>query len=118
MKQISEVFKSQRQSCGTRVIKKVLSRQDCRVSRRRISHLMKSAGMVCKTKKKFKATTYSKHNHPVAENVLDRNFTVEKPNQVWVGDITYVWTTEGWLYLATIIDLFSRKIVGWSMADG
>ncbi len=71
--------------------------------------------MYCKTKKKFKATTNSKHNNPVAPNILNRQFTVAKPNQAWVGDITYIWTAEGWLYLATVIDLYSRRIVGWSM---
>jgi len=76
---------------------------------------MKKAGLFCKTKKKFKATTNSKHNYPVAPNLLNRIFKSDKTNQTWVGDITYVWTKEGWLYLATVIDLFSRKIVGWSM---
>lgn len=66
-------------------------------------------------KRKFKATTNSKHNHPVAPNLLNQDFTVEKPNQVWVTDITYIATKEGWLYLAIILDLFDRKIVGWSM---
>jgi len=69
-----------------------------------------------KQKKKFKATTNSKHNLPVAENLLERQFSVDQPNAAWVGDITYITTEEGWLYLATWIDLCSRKIVGWSMA--
>lgn len=114
---IKEIFKDQREGCGTRVIKKVLSRQGYRISRRRIGLLMKQAGLFCKTKRKFKATTNSRHNNPVAQNILKREFTVEKPNQVWVGDITYIWTNEGWLYLATVIDLFSRRIVGWSMSN-
>jgi len=113
--QIKTIFEEQRNGCGTRVIKKSLQRQGYKVSRRRIGRLMKKAGLFCKTKKKFKATTNSKHNYPVAPNLLNRQFTVAKPNQAWVGDITYVWTNEGWLYLATVIDLFSRKIVGWSM---
>lgn len=112
---IKEIFEGQRGGCGTRVIKKALSRQDKRVSRRRIGRLMREAGLFCKTKKKFKATTNSKHNYPVAPNLLNRNFTAIRPNQKWVGDITYVATAEGWLYLATVIDLFSRKVVGWSM---
>ena len=73
--------------------------------------------MVCKTVKKFKATTNSKHNEAISPNLLNRHFKVDAPNQVWVGDITYIWTDMGWLYLATVIDLFSRKVVGWSMAD-
>jgi len=112
---IKEVFDSQRYGCGTRTIKKVLTRQGYRVSRRRIGRLMKAEGLFCKTKKKFKATTNSKHDNPVAPNRLNREFTANKPNQKWVGDITYIWTSEGWLYLATVIDLFSRKVVGWSM---
>ena len=112
---IKSFFEEQRQSCGTRVIKRLLSRENHQVSRRRIGRLMKNANLFCKTVKKFKATTNSKHNYPVAPNLLDRQFTVHQPNQAWVGDITYIWTAEGWLYLATVIDLFSRKVVGWSM---
>ncbi len=112
---IKEVFDSQRNGCGTRTIKKALARQGYRVSRRRIGRLMKAAQLFCKTKRKFKATTDSKHDDPVAPNRLNREFTAEKPNQKWVGDITYIWTSEGWLYLATVIDLFSRRVVGWSM---
>ncbi len=112
---IKEIFEEQKMGCGTRTIKKALSRQGKRVSRRRIGRLMSEADLVCKTKKKFKTTTDSKHNKPIAPNRLNREFTAEKPNQKWVGDITYVWTAEGWLYLATVIDLFSRKVVGWSM---
>ncbi len=112
---IKGIFNNQRKGCGTRVIKKALLRQGYQVSRRRIGRLMKKLGLFCKTSKKFKATTNSKHNYPVAPNRLNRQFTVKKPNQAWVGDITYVWTAEGWLYLATVIDLFSRKVVGWSM---
>jgi len=79
------------------------------VSRRRIGRLMKQAGLVCKTQKKFKATTDSKHNQPVSPNQLKREFSVSQPDRYYVGDITYVWTLEGWLYLAVVIDLFSRK---------
>lgn len=112
---ITDIFEGQQKGCGTRTIKKALSRKGDQVSRRRIGKLMKKAGLFCKTKKKFKATTNSKHDNPIAPNYLDRKFTVDNPNDVWVGDITYVWTTEGWLYLATVIDLFSRRVVGWSM---
>jgi transposase InsO family protein len=78
---------------------------------------MRAAGLVCKTKRKFKATTNSKHNLAVADNLLDRQFTVQQPNQAYVGDITYIHTQEGWLYLAVVIDLYSRQVVGWSMAE-
>ena len=70
-----------------------------------------------KAAKKFKATTNSSHSLPVAENLLQQDFTAQRPNQVWVGDITYIATDEGWLYLAVVLDLFSRKVVGWSMSD-
>ena len=112
---ITDIFEGQRRGCGTRTIKKALSRKNYHTSRRRIGKLMKKENLVCKTKKKFKATTNSKHDNPIAPNLLDRQFTVEKPNEVWVGDITYIWTAEGRLYLATVIDLFSRRVVGWSM---
>jgi len=114
---IKEIFGQQRNGCGTRTIKKALLRLGYRVSRRRIGRLMRAEGLFCKTKKKFKATTNSKHDNPVAPNRLNREFTVDKPNQKWVGDITYIWTAEGWLYLATVIDLYSRKMVGWSMSN-
>lgn len=70
-----------------------------------------------KAARKFKATTNSKHNLPVAPNLLQQDFTATQPNQKWVGDITYLWSDEGWLYLATVIDLYSRRVVGWSMSE-
>lgn len=78
--------------------------------------LMKLAGVKAKQPRKFKATTDSKHQLPVAPNLLDRQFKAAEPNRAWVSDITYLWTAEGWLYLAVIIDLFSRKVVGWSLS--
>ena len=78
---------------------------------------MKTENIRAKRSKKFKATTNSKHNLPVADNLLNRDFTAKKANQCWVGDITYYWTDEGWLYLAAFIDIFSRRIVGWSMSS-
>jgi transposase InsO family protein len=77
--------------------------------------LMKLAGVSAKQKRKFKVTTDSKHNLPVAPNLLNREFNVVEPDQVYVSDITYIWTNEGWLYLAIVLDLFSRQIVGWSL---
>ena len=78
---------------------------------------MREMGLSCKTKKKFKMTTDSKHQLPISPNVLARDFTASMPNEKYVGDITYIWTQEGWLYLAVVIDLFSRKIVGWSIQN-
>ncbi|SHI29189.1 Integrase core domain-containing protein [Desulfosporosinus lacus DSM 15449] len=78
---------------------------------------MRENGIRSKTVKKYKATTNSNHNLPVAENLLNRNFSADKPNQKWVSDITYISTDEGWLYLAGVMDLCGRAIVGFSMAE-
>ncbi len=83
--------------------------------RSRAKTIMKLAGVEAKQKKKFKATTDSKHNMPVSPNLLQRDFNVLQHNLAWVGDITYIWTAEGWLYLAVVIDLYSRRVVGWSI---
>jgi putative transposase len=88
-----------------------------RVSRKRVARLMGELGLESRRKRRFKATTDSKHALPVAENVLDRKFEVEAPNVAWATDITYVWTSEGWLYLAAILDLFSRRVVGFAMSE-
>jgi putative transposase len=114
---IQSLFAKSRATYGTRRIRQSLEKQNLSVGRRRLGRLMRSAGLVCKTKRKFKVTTNSKHNLPVADNLLDRNFTVQQVNQAYVGDITYIRTQEGWLYLAVVIDLYSRQVVGWSMAE-
>ena len=81
----------------------------------RVARLMSEAGWRSRVKKKFKATTNSKHSLPIAPNLLEQDFSADSPNHVWVSDITYIWTDEGWLYLATTMDLHSRAIVGWAM---
>ena len=116
-KLIKETFISSRQTYGTRRIKHALFKGGFQVSRRRIGALMKAQGLSCKTKRKFRVTTDSKHQLPIAPNLLSREFTVAQPDKCYVGDITYIATESGWLYLAVVIDLFSRKVVGWSMAD-
>ena len=85
-------------------------------SEHRVARLMRQHGIRAKTVRKFRVTTNSKHAFPVAPNLLDRQFAVSRPNAVWVSDITYIWTTEGWLYLAGVMDLYSRRIVGWAMS--
>jgi putative transposase len=97
-----------------RVWKKLLA-QGVRVSKDRVQRLMKLHGIKAKTKRRFKATTDSNHNLPVAPDLLQRDFSPACPDQVWSTDITYLWTDEGWLYLTVILDLFSRQVVGWSM---
>lgn len=84
---------------------------------KRVARIMAEQGLRGRRKPKFCKTTDSNHDLPVAANVLDRNFEVDEPDRAWVGDITYVWTLEGWLYLAVIVDLFSRRVVGWAIAD-
>lgn len=92
-----------------------LRKDGVRVGKQRLQRLMRQHGIRAKGKKRFKVTTDSNHDLPIAPNLLDRQFTVTKPDTVWVGDITYIPTDEGWLYLAVVIDLFSRQVVGWSM---
>ena len=81
----------------------------------RVERLMRENGIRARHKRRFKVTTDSKHGLPVAANLLDRNFTPAAPNQVWTSDITYLWTDEGWLYLAIVLDLFNREVIGWSL---
>lgn len=100
---------------GSRWIRRALLNMGYQVSRRRVCRFMKEQNLCCKTKRKFKHTTDSNHQLPVVPNLLNRNFTAAKPNQVYVGDITYIPTLEGWLYVAVVIDLFSRQVVGWAM---
>jgi putative transposase len=85
------------------------------VGRKRVARLMQEEGIEGQRKRRFRVTTDSRHSHPIAANHLNRNFTASAPNKVWVTDITYIWTREGWMYLAAILDLFSRRVVGWSM---
>lgn len=100
---------------GSRRMAQELKALGFRCGKHKAGTLMKLAGVAAKQRKRFKATTDSNHRLPVAPNLLNRRFSVTTPSWVWVGDITYVWTSEGWLYLAVVIDLYSRRIVGWSM---
>lgn len=115
--EIKLVFNDSKNRYGYRKVYRQLKQDGIECSENRVSSLMHKNKLYSKVKKKFKATTNSKHNFPVADNILDRQFTVESPNTHWVGDISYIWTNEGWVYLATVIDLYSRKIVGWSVRD-
>ena len=102
---------------GERRIQKALNELGFPVGRRKTAQLMKEANVWVRYKKKYKATTNSNHKKPVYDNELEQDFNVQHPNQAWVQDITYIWTSEGWLYLAVVIDLYSRKVVGWSMGS-
>jgi putative transposase len=113
---IKQAFEDSRQTYGTRRIQDDWDKQGQRVSRIRIGRLMRQEGLRCKTRRQFRATTNSNHTLPVAPNRLDRQFQGVEPDRVYVGDITYVATGEGWLYLAVFLDLFSRQVVGWAMS--
>ncbi|MDH5769512.1 MAG: IS3 family transposase, partial [Nitrospirota bacterium] len=115
--EIKESYKNSRRAYGSPRITEDLQANGTRWGKNRIARLMKIHGIVGKAKKKFKATTNSKHNLPVAPNLLNQDFVAEKPNTVWVSDITYISTLEGWLYLVVILDLYSRQAVGWAMSD-
>jgi transposase InsO family protein len=117
MEQIRQIHKKSKYTYGSPRVTEELKINYVHVSRRRVARLMQKAGIRSITKKKFVATTDSKHNYPVAPNLLNREFMVEVPGKVWVSDITYIRTIEGWLYLTVIIDLFDRKVIGWSMSS-
>ena len=99
---------------GSPRVLRALRKQGKRVGKKRIERLMRREGIVGKKRKKFCVTTNSRHADPIAPNVLQRDFEAARPNEAWVTDVTYVWTHEGWLYLAAILDLCSRRIVGWA----
>jgi transposase InsO family protein len=112
---LKPLFEHSRRTYGTRRLKSELRSKGFVVSRRRIGRLMEKSGLKVKTKKKYKVTTDSKHKDPISPNLLQRQFDVDKPDGYYVGDITYIKIQGGWLYLAVVIDLYSRKVVGWSM---
>jgi putative transposase len=114
---VRAAHKQSKGTYGARRIAKEIKAHGSSCGRFKAETLMKMAGVAAKQKKKFKATTDSKHNLPVAPNLLNRQFEVEKPDKVYVSDITYIWTNEGWLYLAVVLDLFSRQVVGWSLSN-
>ena len=114
---VREIAEGSDYSYGSRRMKRALNALGYPVGRFKARSLMREAGVKARYRKKYKVTTNSNHKQPVFENVLERAFTVEKPDQVYVSDITYLWTQEGWLYLAVFIDLFSRRVVGWSMGS-
>lgn len=114
---IEDIHRSSRGTYGSPRILAQLQGIGFTASKQRVERLMRKHGIRSKTKKKFRVTTDSKHKLPVAENVLNRDFSPKAANKVWAGDITYVWTEEGWLFLAVILDLFSRQVVGWSMDE-
>ncbi|MFC2126654.1 IS3 family transposase, partial [Bacteroidota bacterium] len=115
--QIRHIHEDSKQTYGSPRIAAELRSQGIAVSRPRVARLMKKAQIRSKMVKKHVVTTDTKHRYPVVENKLNRDFSVDTIGQVWVSDITYIWTTQGWLYLTIILDLADRKVVGWSLSE-
>lgn len=115
--EIRNIHDSSKQRYGSPRIQEELAANDTRVGRKRVARLMKENGLSARTKPRFVKTTDSNHEFPVAPNLLQRDFSADAPNETWVGDITYLDTREGWLYLAVLIDLYSRRVVGWAMSE-
>jgi putative transposase len=112
-----EIFEQSNENYGCPKVYEQLRAEGFMCNYKVVETLMSKNDMKARTKRKFKCTTDSKHNLPIAPNVLGREFNVEEPDEVWVSDITYVYTAQGWLFLCVFIDLYSRKVVGWSMSD-
>jgi len=115
LSQVRHIHKKSRETYGSRRMSQALKAAGYNVGRFRARSLMKKAGLKVRRPKRFKKTTDSRHRLPIAPNRVNQQFTVEQPDRIWCGDITYLWTLEGWLYLAVIIDLYSRKVVGWAL---
>ena len=115
--QISSIYFSSKQRYGSPRITSELNALGYKISRITVAKYMNELGIRSKLSKKFKVTTNSNHNYLVVENVLNREFNVKMPSKVWVSDITYIQTKEGFVYLTTIIDLYDRKIIGWSLSN-
>lgn len=114
---IKEMFDKHKARAGAIRITKQLKAEGESAGRHRIAKIMRKNGWRARAAKKYKATTNSNHTLPVAPNLLEQNFRAMRPNQKWVSDITYIWTEEGWLYLAVIMDLYSRKVIGWALFE-
>jgi putative transposase len=110
-----ELFQKSKKSYGARRISNGLRKQGFNVGRHQAGSLMHRLELRVESRRRFKVTTDSKHDHPIAPNHLNREFQVDVPDKVWASDITYIWTCQGWLYLAVVLDMFSRKVVGWSL---
>ena len=112
---IRKVYAQSRRVYGASRIAQALRKLGHRCSRNREARLMRQIGVQARKKRSYKVTTQSNHSHPIAPNTLAQQFQVSQPNKVWSSDITYIATAEGWLYLAVVMDLYSRQIIGWSM---
>jgi transposase InsO family protein len=115
--EIHQVYRSSKRRYGSPRITKELKMRGIRASQPLVAKLMRREHIQSIIRKKFKATTDSSHNYPIVENKLRREFTVKESNRVWVSDLTYVHTAQGWVYLTTVIDLFDRKVIGWALSE-
>jgi len=111
---IVETHEKSRQTYGSPRVYAELRAEGTKTSRKRVERLMRLRGLRARRRRKFRATTDSRHSHPIAPNLLNRNFKVDAQDRAWAGDVTAIWTSDGWLYLAHLIDLFSRRVVGWA----
>ena len=114
---IKTIYEKSKRRYGSPKIADELNDMGVAVSKNRVARRMRAAGLRSVIRRKYRATTDSKHSHPVADNLLQRDFTASSPDKVWVSDITYIATTGGWLYLTVFIDLFSRMVVGWALSS-
>ena len=115
---IMDIFDESKDSYGSIRMTRELKARGRVVGKNRVANMMRAASLQARKPKKFKVTTDSNHNYPVAPNILNREFHASNPGEVWVSDLTYVRTKNGWLYLTVIIDLYDRKVIGWSMSKG
>lgn len=115
--QIATIHRESRRCYGSPRVHAELQAQGHCTSRKRVARLMRRAGLAARRRRTFRVTTQSQHSRPVAPNRLARQFTAAAPDRVWVSDITYLPTVEGWLYLAVVLDLFSRRVIGWAVSD-
>ena len=116
--EVAAIFKAKRHRYGSPRVRDELEARGQRVSRKRVARLMRDRGLQARSgRRRLPRTTDSRHAHPVAENLLARNFRTDAPNRAWVGDVTYLPTAEGWLFLAVLLDLFSRRIVGYALSE-
>jgi putative transposase len=112
--EIAATHRRSRRTYGSPRVHRDLKARGIHVGKKRVERLMRQEGLVAKRRRRFRKTTDSKHPFPIAPNILERKFEAKLPNETWVTDVTYVWTLEGWLYLAVILDLCSRRVVGWA----
>ena len=112
---VRAAFRRSRESYGAERVHHELAENGIEVGRHRVARLMRGNGMSPKRQQKFKKTTDSQHNKAVASNLLDQTFSAEAPNEKWAADISYIWTAQGWLYLAVMLDLYSRRVIGWAV---